>query len=206
MVSYSLSHLTQDDSQKVAGPIQDDEALVLYALIRCMRLLTVLEIGGLSGYSARNFCEAVGPAGTVVTIDLSPVPLVAANHIVICGDALCLVCADFPVRSFDLVFFDCHDYDVEMQFAHNLIDQGLIDDRTVIAAHDTNTHPLQVVPWAYRIDEGWIHQSAERRLVNDLKELGFDAFSFHSRHERHNSTMPFRHGLTILQKFRRFAV
>jgi hypothetical protein len=32
MVSYPLSHLTQDDSQVVYGPIQDDEALVLFAL------------------------------------------------------------------------------------------------------------------------------------------------------------------------------
>lgn len=49
MVAYSLSHLTQADDQRVGGPIQDDEALVLFALIRAMRLKRILEVGGLGG-------------------------------------------------------------------------------------------------------------------------------------------------------------
>jgi hypothetical protein len=38
MVSYDLSHLTQSPDQRVQGPIQDDEALLLYALVKVMRL------------------------------------------------------------------------------------------------------------------------------------------------------------------------
>ena len=43
-----------------AGPLcaQDDEALLLYAITRGMRCRTVVEIGGLSGYSGRNFLAA----------------------------------------------------------------------------------------------------------------------------------------------------
>ena len=65
MVAYNLSHLTQPDDQLVFGPVQDDEALFLYAVVRVMRLRRILEVGGLGGYSARNFLEATGPNGRV---------------------------------------------------------------------------------------------------------------------------------------------
>jgi predicted O-methyltransferase YrrM len=58
---YDLSHLTQPSHQNVSGPIQDDEALLLFALIRVMCMRRVLEVGGLFGYSATNFIQAVGP-------------------------------------------------------------------------------------------------------------------------------------------------
>ena len=70
MSEYNLSHLTQDSRQYVGGPIQDDEALVLYSIIKCMRIKTVLETGGDSGYSAKNFTEAVGPDGLVFCCDI----------------------------------------------------------------------------------------------------------------------------------------
>lgn len=49
--------------------LQDDEALLLYSIVRGLRFSSVLEIGGLRGYSARNFLQAMhptqgeGPAG-----------------------------------------------------------------------------------------------------------------------------------------------
>jgi predicted O-methyltransferase YrrM len=55
----NLIHLTQDVNQQVGGPIQDDEALMLFAVVRGCRFKRILEIGGLFGYSAKNFCEAV---------------------------------------------------------------------------------------------------------------------------------------------------
>ena len=58
MVNYDLTHLTQNENQRVLGPIQDDEALFLYSIIRGCRLERILEIGGLNGYSARNFLKA----------------------------------------------------------------------------------------------------------------------------------------------------
>lgn len=224
MVSFPLGHLTQDDSQVVSGPIQDDEALLLFALIRCMRLRTVVEIGGLSGYSARNFCEAVGPLGQVVTLDLHPVPQVAPNHRVVVGDASRVGRDDLQIEHVDLVFFDCHNYDVQMKLLHNLVSDRLVDDDTVIALHDTNTHPRQTVDWKayvkYRLKnmiepqgydlyltaDGWVHQDVERRMVNDLKAAGYDALCVHSKSERHDETMPFRHGLTIMKRFSRLEV
>lgn len=44
-----------------ALPLQDDEALFLYSIVRGLRLSSVLEIGGLRGYSALNFLQAMQP-------------------------------------------------------------------------------------------------------------------------------------------------
>ena len=44
-----------------AGAPQDDEALVLYAVVRGMRMEAVVEIGGLDSYSAANFIQAGAP-------------------------------------------------------------------------------------------------------------------------------------------------
>ena len=206
MVKYRLSHLTQNASQEVSGPIQDDEALLLFALIRCMRLKTVVEVGGLGGYSAKNFCVAVGSKGKVVTIDLHPLPKVARNHVVLIGDAIGLRSDAFDVKRFDLVFFDCHEYAVQLQFLRNLEAYGLVDNATVICLHDTNTHPAKYYDWAYEVPEGWVHQAVERRLVNELHELGYDAFCVHTRNDAHDATLPYRHGLTLMRKFRSLSI
>jgi hypothetical protein len=42
MVAYDLSHLTQAEDQRVIGPIQDDEALFVYALVRGMMTMLAL--------------------------------------------------------------------------------------------------------------------------------------------------------------------
>ena len=87
MVEYNLSHLTQPSDQQAGGPIQDDEALLLFALIRVMRMRRVLEIGGLRGYSARNFIEAVGNGGKVYTVETGSLEPIAPNHIVLAKNA-----------------------------------------------------------------------------------------------------------------------
>ena len=199
MVKYNLSHLTQPNDQLVAGPIQDDEGLLLFAIIRVMRLRRVLEIGGLDGYSARNFCEAVGPKGKVYTIDQNYFAPVAPNHTMVMRDTAKIEAADIGNTPLDLIFFDCHDYAAQMTLFHRLWDAGMITSRTVIALHDTNLHPP--VPGEVIIDGGWAHQPVERRMVNDLHRLGWDAFVLDTRMKDHDATLPVRHGLTLMRQF-----
>ncbi len=198
---YDLSHLTQPSNQVVAGPVQDDEALFLFALIRVMLIRRVLEIGGLSGYSATNFVKAVGPTGVVYTIDIKRVPKVAENHVPIIMDARLITPAAIGDAPLDLVFLDCHEYEVQMEMISRLREQNMITDRTVLALHDTNLHPRQTAPWAYEIEGGWVHQVVERRMVNDLRELGYDVISLDTDPRAHGPALPFRHGLTIMRKF-----
>jgi predicted O-methyltransferase YrrM len=203
MVRYDLSHLTQDDTQRVLGPIQDDEALFLYALIRGNRMSRVLELGGLTGYSASNFLAALGCRGMLYTVDVNPVPVLASNHIVIVKNALDLESTDVGSQPLDLVFFDCHDM-VQMQVFERFLELGLITDETVLALHDTNLHypPFQVWGPFVAAEGGFAHQPVEREMVNLLRARGYDCFSIRTTKERHSEAFPFRHGLTVCQRFR----
>lgn len=200
-IRYDLDHLTGPPDQAVRGPVQDDEALLLYALCRVMLVQRVLEIGGLNGYSARNFCQAVGPKGMVYTVDLKPVPKVAWNHHPIVMDVRYISPEDLGGEPLDLVFFDCHDYDVQMAMLRLLDDHGLIIPRTVLVLHDTNLHPHKTADWVYEVDGGWVHQSVERRMVNQLHSDGWDAMCLDTDMAVHDATLPFRHGLTLMRRF-----
>jgi hypothetical protein len=206
MVHYDLSHLTQPEDQRVIGPIQDDEALFLYSIIRGMRLGRVLEIGGLEGYSAHNFLRAVSwsAQGVVYTVDLNPVPVQGPNHRTITKNARDLTLDDVDRVPVDLVFFDCHDL-VQMEIYYAFVREGIITDRTVLALHDTNLHyaPFQIWGPYLPSEGGFAHQPVERTMVNMFKDLGYDVFSVHTTREKHDASFPFRHGVTVCQKFRR---
>ena len=80
---YALRHIgLQGRAQAVVGPMQDDEALLLFALTRAAGVNRALELGGLGGFSARTLLEAVQctrqPA--VYTVDLAPVPVLGRHH------------------------------------------------------------------------------------------------------------------------------
>jgi hypothetical protein len=205
-MKYDLSHLTQDTSQKVIGPIQDDEALFLYSIIVGMKLKTVFEIGGLSGYSASNFLAAVGDDGRVFTVDINPVESRGHNHICIQKDAREITYADLNYSHIDLIFFDCHMYEEQMQTYHTLLNCGAINDATIIALHDTNLHyqKFLVHECVYtQTVNGYAHQPVERQMVNTFSDLGYDAFYLHTTQDKHSSQFPFRHGVTVMNKRQR---
>lgn len=210
MVLYNLQHLTQPENQKVCGPIQDDEALFLYSIVRGSRMRRVLEIGGLSDYSARNFIAALehsGPDAKLYTVDLNPVPVLASNHRVILKNALNLTPADVDGQPLDMIFFDCHDI-VQMDIFAKFVDIGIINDETTLALHDTNLHfaPHGLHQGPFVRDsaghEGWAHQPVERDMVNRFKAMGYDVFSLHTTPDKHHEGFPFRHGVTVCQKFK----
>jgi predicted O-methyltransferase YrrM len=201
MVAYDLAHLTQTPDQRVLGPIQDDEALLFYALCRVMLIRRVLEIGGMAGYSATNFCHAVGPQGIVYSVDVNLMPHVADNHRPIIKNAHDLTAEDVDNQLIDLLFFDAHDYDAQISVLEKLTAAGIVTDRTVLALHDTNLHPGKTEPTTYQIDEGWVNHPVERRMVNTLHDCGYDAICLHTDVSRHGPQLPFRHGLTIMRRF-----
>ena len=77
---------------------------------RC-RLERILEIGGLNGYSAKIFLQALSynHKGILYTCDINDVPKLGENHKVIVKNALHLSKDDLDNQTLDLVFFDCHD-------------------------------------------------------------------------------------------------
>jgi predicted O-methyltransferase YrrM len=203
MVAYDLTHLTQRDAQDVWGPIQDDEALLLLSVVRGMRMTNVLEIGGLDGYSARNFLAAFAePHKSIMwTVDINPVSALAPNHRVIVKDARDLTRADLDGRRLDMVFFDCHDAEAQMGAYAALRLAGAITDATVIALHDTNLHfaPYNRHGPYVEAEGGYAHQEAERLMVVLLQGLGYHAFQLHTTRHAHSDAFPYRHGITLMQ-------
>lgn len=205
MVQYDLSHLTQDAKQLVCGPIQDDEALFLYSLVRSKRMTRILEVGGLSGYSAANFLKAIEhrKTGAVYTVEMYSMTRLSDRHKCITKDARSVTPEDVDGEALDLVFFDCHDFIAELHMYFRLKDAGIITDHTVLAMHDTNLHYAQFASFAYPVQGGFVHQPAERKLANIFKDMGYDVFCLHTRACDHDEDLPYRHGLTVCQKFDR---
>lgn len=190
-MNYDLSHLTQHD-RRVYGPIQDDEALLLYAFIRCTGVKVVLEAGGQTGYSARNFLAA---GATVFTVDTQPVRKLHARHHVIQASI-----GDVPLEEIPrcgLVFFDAHVEDDQWRFYRRAAERAVIDDDTTLVVHDTGLHAQKHVDWAVPCGDKWAHQPSERRLVERLADDGW-----HCIHVHDDQADEPRHGLTILQRQR----
>lgn len=205
MVKYDLSHLTQPENQNVSGPIQHDEALFLYSIIRGCRLERILEIGGLSGYSAANFLQALSfsQSGILYTCDINPVPILAQNHKVIIKNALDLSIDELDNKPLDLIFFDCHDM-IQMDIYCKFVKQNIINDNTIIALHDTNLHypPYQHCGVYIEKENGYAHQPVERHMVNIFKNLGYDIFGISTDQTKHSPSLPVRHGITVCKKFK----
>jgi hypothetical protein len=208
MVKYDLSHLTQDDKQYVWGPIQDDEALFLYSIVRGCRMSRILEVGGLSGYSGQNFLAALnypGNNGILYTCDLNPVPKLANNHNLIVKNALHITSGEVDNKPLDMVFFDCHDM-VQMDIYHRFRNENIIDDNTVIALHDTNLHYAPWNKWGPFVESknGYAHQPVERMMTDLFKDIGYDIFSISTDISKHSDAFPIRHGVTICRKIKKF--
>ena len=203
-MQYNLSHLTQNADQNVLGPLQDDEALLLFAVCRVVCARRVAEFGGLDGYSAKNFLAALKnvPGARLYTIDPKLEGTLADNHVHVRKWAKDVAATDFDGERLDLVLFDCHDYEQQLQALETLTRTGIITSETILALHDTGTHPGKIVPWAYEAKDGYIHQTAERQLVNTLQDLGYECVSFHA--PKPTPPILFRHGLTLCRLRQRF--
>lgn len=215
-MKYDLAHLTQSDDQSTPGPIQDDEALLFFAMIRVTRIKRIVEFGGVHGYSAKNFCEAVGKEGEVYTVDWGVdglTPKQADNHKVVVKNVCDITAEDLDNKPVDLLFFDCHSYEAELCAFQELRRAGIVTDKTIIAFHDTNLWPTKDAPntlhaeWpdiAYEVEGGWVFCPPERQLVNDFKDMGYDVINFGTEKDAHGPEFPYRCGLSIARKFKKF--
>lgn len=208
MTSYNLQHLTQPDEQNLPGPIQDDEALLLFALIRVTRIKRVLEFGSFPGYSAKNFCEATGDKGTVYSVDWGVdgvTPQVAKNHKVIVKNTSDVTPDDLDNEPIDLVFFDCHAYEATLCAFQNLSRAGIFTSKTIFVFHDTNLLPSEMALGypniSYEVKDGWVFCPPERQLVNDFKDMGYDILNLGTTKDAHGTHLPYRCGLSIARKF-----
>ncbi|MEO5913294.1 MAG: hypothetical protein ABIS50_03605 [Luteolibacter sp.] len=207
-MKYDLEHLTQDPAQDLFGPIQDDEALFLYGMIRTCRISRIVEVGGLNGYSATNFLKAMSwtEDSILYSIDLSEVPQIASNHRTIQKNAKDIEREDFDQVPLGLLFLDCHDLEAEIQVFEKLLEWNLITEKTYLILHDTNLYPARLLEHCNQVSGGWVHQQCERMMVNFLHDRDYNCVGLTTSKMDHNPDFPFRHGLTICKKFSRLVV
>ena len=196
---YALRHIgLQGRGQHVTGPMQDDEALLLFALTRTAGVNRALELGGLGGFSARTLLEAVQctRAPAVYTIDISEVVSLGRFHRTIQKSAADVTVDDLGGAPFDLMVLDCHHYPATKRFLMNVLKWDLLSPDGMLFLHDTGRHSTN------NRTHPWIHQPVERLLVMWLER--YDCASKWQRLVVHDDfgrgATVLRHGVTVLQR------
>lgn len=204
---YSLSHL-RHFKEYVVGPIQRDEALLLYALVKTVDPKTIVEFGFLAGHSSRNFLKAMSSDARLYSYDISDASMQLATTTkderfrFIFKSQADFEWPDVDNRLIDLVFFDAsHDFHLNVATFEKVT--RCLSERALIIVHDTGVwyggpEGLRTPDGHFEdgsIGTGYIHQPGERKFVNYIRANvgGFDQIHLHS-------TSRFRHGLTVLQR------
>lgn len=217
---YDISHLKQT-TDVVFGPIQDDEALFLYSLIKVCGIKYIIEIGGLEGYSSLNFLQALGNEGQLITVDPNFTDkynvLQKPNFKLIRNNIQDIDMNQLSIPRIDCIFFDCHDANAEYDFLIKTISCGLLSDNSIVIIHDTGTHPDTETPYYGQIflndkslngNYGFSNKSLmrDRELSNKIMDLGYSAFHLHMNNLDLPKGVSFRHGLTVLSKTKKLMI
>lgn len=207
--SPDISHLAVF-SEVADGPIQRDEALFLYSLLRVVRPRTVVEIGFLGGRSALNLLCGIDADARLYSFDIRGECDARARELFDHDPRFTfrvrsqaeLTSDDIDGREADFVFLDAsHDLDLNRAAFGRLAQ--LMAPGAILAVHDTGTIPRRFV----RSDHIW--QSSEVGWVGDEREVmpGERAFlnwlleehpDFAQVHFHSRQTM--RCGITLLQR------
>jgi hypothetical protein len=215
-MNYDIKHL-EEYGEKVIGPVQSDEALLLFSLIRVLRPKTIVEFGYAKGHSSANFLKAASEDAIIYSYDILDESKEIAEKVnderlkYIHKSQTDFTHADIDNKEIDFVFFDAsHNDELNIETFNLIVDH--LTEEAVVAVHDTgawdnscNEHPgatdgYYVNGWAFPKgyflnDQKYIHQAGERKFVNHLREheVGIEQIHLHSSNT-------FRHGLTLLQK------
>jgi len=213
--ALDLSHLPWYQEQDANGPVQREEALLLYALVRVLRPAVVVDIGFSRGRSALNFLLAMPASSRLYSFDNTDVgESLAASDFrhypnftfkrksqdeISAADVGCL-----PV---DLVLLDAsHDLGTNIRTFEAL--ERLLADHAVLVVHDTGVWARNCFgPVQEEIARGhgdnWVsadqyqHRPQEREFVNWIRENHDEFGRLHLE-----STRTLRHGMTIFQRQR----
>lgn len=170
------------------GPIQDEDVLLLQAVIKMTYPVQLVELGYLNGYSTQKILEVMREDAhltsydnTVSWSDIQDQRFTFKNKSQ----------TEVSEKNIDFIFFDAsHDFEINKQTFEKLD----LTEGAIIAIHDTGLWNTMVMDTGgYWIGGGYAHRPGEREFVEWLKEKGYNAINFHTLKET-------RHGMTLLQK------
>lgn len=188
----------KDYSEDALGPIQRDEAILCYGIVKATRPQTVLEFGSLMGFSTRVWLEAGVPKVFAIDVRITPPVKAMEKEFSPRLRTIQMNMADYQPEitgPVDFVFFDAsHNFET-----NKLVFEKLLPRPAMIAVHDTGTWAQRFMRPAHQrfggvaVPEGMVHQPGEVQFANWLEETkGLRRMDFHSQHT-------LRHGLSIFQ-------
>jgi Methyltransferase domain len=213
-----ISHLLSYRENDAIGPLQRDEAIALFGIIRTLRPQVVVEFGFFHGHSAFNFLQALTENAQLYSYDIDSESIQRAKsefsfdkrfHFI--GKSQTdFAPEDIGHQKIDFVFFDAaHELDLNIQTFQRIIDQ--LDPEAMLAVHDTGLwqrayfSPIhetftREMPGEWETEDLYAHQPGERKfmdwIVTEYPE--FSVLHFHS-------SRTLRHGFSLLQRKRQLS-
>jgi predicted O-methyltransferase YrrM len=207
-----LAHIPLLKEEIVIGPVQRDEALLLFGLVRVLRPAVLLEVGFFRGVSAFNFLRAMDPDARLYSVDISPHSAHLARAQFGNDPRLrfrlrsqdAIERADLDGAQADFIFLDAsHDLELNKVTFERLLD--VMTERALLAVHDTGAVPGDLIPPMYQdrvraLRDRWIgdeyeHVPPERAFVNWILDSHPEFAQIHL-----HSSRTIRWGLTLLQR------
>jgi len=210
-----MAHLLAYREDDAIGPLQRDEAIALFGIIRTLRPKVVVEFGFFHGHSAFNFLRALPEDGKLYSYDIDADSIRRAGTEFTFDRRFTFVgksqthfeASDIGQEEIDFVFFDAaHELDLNIETFRRVV--GQLAPEALIAIHDTGLWQrghfsaihetfTRDYPGEWKSEELYAHQPGERAFVDWIvaQPNGFSAIHFHS-------TRTLRHGFSLLQRQR----
>ncbi len=170
------------------GRIQDEDVLLLQAVIKMTCPVNLVELGYLNGYSTRKILEVMRSDAHLTSYDNTiQSSSIQDERFTFKNKSQ----TEIEEQDIDFIFFDAsHDFEINKKTFSKL----KLKDKAIIAVHDTGLWNEMVLDTGgYWIGDGYAHRPGEILFVKWLKEKGYNAIDFHTLKET-------RHGITLLQK------
>ncbi len=213
--AIGMSHLLSYREDDAIGPLQRDEAVALFGIVRALRPKTIVEFGFFHGHSAFNFLQALPENGRLYSYDISEDAIGRARSEFDFDERFTFIGksqtdfepADIGGRMIDFVFFDAaHELDLNQETFRRIVSR--LAPEAMIAIHDTGLwhrshftamHETFVreMPGEWKNDDLYAHQPGERAFIDWIvsEHPEFTAIHFHT-------TETLRHGFSLLQRTR----
>ncbi|MES2659837.1 MAG: class I SAM-dependent methyltransferase [Verrucomicrobiota bacterium] len=210
-----MSHLLSYRENDAIGPLQRDEAIALFGIVRTLRPKTLVEFGFFHGHSAFNFLQAMTDDARLFSYDIDGDSIRRARteftfdrRFTFIGKSQTeFAPGDIGNREIDFVFFDAaHELELNIETFNRIAphlaaeamvavhDTGLWNRSHFAPIHETFTREY---PGVWKSGDLYAHQPGERAFIEWVLENHpeFTAIHFHS-------TNTLRHGFSLLQRKR----
>ena len=216
--AIKIFHLLSYRENDAIGPLQRDEAIALFGIVRALRPKVTVEFGFFHGHSAFNFLQALPDDGRLYSYDIDAESSRRAmtefnfdrRFTFISKSQTDFDPADIGNQEINFIFFDAaHELALNITTFHRIVSH--LAPEGMLAIHDTGlwhrSHfaPIHEAfvrenPGEWKSEDLYAHQPGERAFIDWIlaEHPEFSAIHFHS-------TRTLRHGFSLLQRQRRLA-